>query len=69
MRIVDLDDNLGEVVEMLRGCAINQAGYRLSCYDLSADEFAAIVGKLHEVARLAITLAEIAVDTLGDSDD
>ena len=66
MRIIDLNDNLDEVVELLRGCAINHAGYTLSCYDLTAEEFASVVGKLHEVARLAITLAELAVDTLGE---
>lgn len=67
MRIVDLSTNIDDTVELLRGCAINQSGYRASCYDLTGDELLPIVSKLLELARLANTLAELAIDSLGDT--
>ena len=69
MRVVDLTDTVAECSETLLQAAIAQSNYRDSCGDLLPEELCQHISKLCELARLASTLAELASDTLAESED
>lgn len=65
-RIVDLDDAVNAASETLSQVALHPVSFVESCGDLLPEEVCRYAADLMQLARLASTLAELAVDSLAE---
>lgn len=65
-RLADLTETVVETIETLRSAATMPSHYIESCGDLAPEELCTQASRLMELARLASTLAELAIDTLAE---
>lgn len=64
MRVVDLTGDVETAIEQLQLAASMPGNYMASCGDLAPEELCVHISKLAQLARLASTLSELALDTL-----